>query len=133
MKHLFLSCAYLAALVSAAPPQPASQNTGDANAPPPKTMDDVAPVIKPVKIIDVEPLIRPGAKRQLVRFGPFTLPAAKVQKLPFNSWYRAENHFSLLRRRELDTAMEENQGIQESWAEAVASQTSIQCHCSKET
>jgi hypothetical protein len=84
MKHILLSCACLAALAAAAPSRlappsaPAPPNTQNAEAAPPKTMDDVAPVIKPAVIVNAEPVIRQGAKRQLVRYGPFVLPAAKV-------------------------------------------------------
>jgi hypothetical protein len=85
MKHILLSCVYLAATVVAAPPQPVSPNPKDASAPPPKTMDEVAPVIRPAQIIDVNPMIRPNAKRQLVRYGPFVLPAPKVRKT-FLQW-----------------------------------------------
>jgi hypothetical protein len=34
-------------------------------------------VEKPTKIINTTPRVRQDAKRQLIRFGPFTLPAAK--------------------------------------------------------
>ena len=34
-------------------------------------------VEKPGTVIDIKPRVRQDAKRQLIRFGPFTLPAAK--------------------------------------------------------
>jgi hypothetical protein len=45
---------------------------------PPKTFDQLAPVIKVASVKEVTPLIRSDAKRQLIRFGPWEVPAAKV-------------------------------------------------------
>lgn len=39
------------------------------------------PAIDPL-IIQAKPLLRPDAKRQLLRFGPFTLPAYSVYPFP---------------------------------------------------
>jgi hypothetical protein len=49
---------------------------------PPKTFDELAPAIKPAGVKDAKPLIRPDAKRQLIRFGPWDVPAAKVGCYP---------------------------------------------------
>jgi hypothetical protein len=46
----------------------------------PKTYEELAPVIQPAAVINEKPLIKPSAKRQLVRYGPFDLPALKVCK-----------------------------------------------------
>jgi hypothetical protein len=61
----------LAIGVAAAPQAPPSKAK-------PKTYDELAPVIHPAAVIDEKPLIKSNAKRQLVRYGPFDLPALKV-------------------------------------------------------
>lgn len=88
MKSVFLSVSCLAALGAAAPahahavvdvalptftPRPLFPKSH-------KEMDKIAPFIKPAVVVDAEPLIRPAARRQQVRFGPFNLPAHKVDK-----------------------------------------------------
>jgi hypothetical protein len=80
MKFNILSFA-LAASVAALPVNEISQETkiDDATKPPLKTMEQLAPRIEPAVIVDVEPLLRAGAKRQLVRYGPFLMPASKVR------------------------------------------------------
>jgi hypothetical protein len=35
------------------------------------------PVAKPISLKDVKPEVRPDAKRQIVRYGPFNLPGLK--------------------------------------------------------
>jgi hypothetical protein len=45
---------------------------------PPKSLEQVAPPMKPLRVIEDEPLIRPDSKRTKVIFGPFVLPGAKV-------------------------------------------------------
>jgi hypothetical protein len=55
-------------------------NVDEASKPPLKTMEELAPKIEPFVTVDVQPLLRPGAKRQLVRYGPFVMPASKVRE-----------------------------------------------------
>jgi len=53
------------------------------------TLDEKAPPTKPAQRIPAEPVIPKGAKRELIQFGPFTLPVSKVWRLHFmatNSW-----------------------------------------------
>jgi hypothetical protein len=50
-------------------------------------LEDLVPMLKgekmgPAKTIDVPPRVKPTAKRQQVRFGPFTLPPQKVCTTP---------------------------------------------------
>jgi hypothetical protein len=42
-------------------------------------LERVAPNIKPVSVINEKPRLRPEALRKRIRFGPYTLPAAKVR------------------------------------------------------
>jgi hypothetical protein len=41
-------------------------------------IEKVAKPMTPSKVLDAEPRIRPNASRKKFRFGPFTLPPAKV-------------------------------------------------------
>jgi hypothetical protein len=64
-----LTVAWIARPSVAYPQKPAS-----------KTLDELAPFIKVQSVRDDKPVIRPSAKRQLLRFGPWDLPAAKVSE-----------------------------------------------------
>jgi len=75
----FLTSAILVAAVAATP----MSQVKPASGPDSKTMDELAPLIKPSTMIDVEPITRKTAKRQLIRFGPFNLPAAQVRVVLF--------------------------------------------------
>jgi hypothetical protein len=48
---------------------------------PPKTLQEVAPLMKPSKVISDKPLIRSTAKRSKALFGPFVIPASKVRTM----------------------------------------------------
>jgi len=45
-----------------------------------KTLEELAPFIKPAKVIDFPPEIRQTAKRQIIQYGPFEIPALKVRR-----------------------------------------------------
>lgn len=75
---LFAASTAGAALVSRqAPPGPANgpgTAAGIAG-----LFNNVGGSVKPIKVEDVKPLIRPTAKRIQIRYGPFVLPASKVR------------------------------------------------------
>jgi hypothetical protein len=84
MRLNLLSIPLLATSIAALPVDDFSPEANvDETRPPLKTMAQLAPKIKPAVIVDVEPLIRAGAKRQLVRYGPFNMPASKVRNTLF--------------------------------------------------
>jgi hypothetical protein len=45
----------------------------------PKTVEEAAPIIKAANRISQKPVLRESATRELVRFGPFTLPPMNVR------------------------------------------------------
>lgn len=86
-----LLAAYIAALPLATTVAPMSNVFGSDPVPrtwgpfesskePLKTMEQLAPKLTPFVIVDVEPQLRPTAKRQLVRYGPFVMPASKASQ-----------------------------------------------------
>lgn len=84
MRLNLLSIPLLATSVAALPVNDfAPEANVDESKPPLKTMAQLAPKIEPSVMVDVEPLIRAGAKRQLVRYGPFLMPASKVRNILF--------------------------------------------------
>jgi hypothetical protein len=73
MKIFVLTSLMLAASVTAAPSFQKRQQK-----PSPKNLEEIAPPMKAFAVVDEKPITRETAKRQLVRYGPFSLPAAKV-------------------------------------------------------
>lgn len=69
-----------AAVIFGAEAEPKTWNPLGSSRPPLKTMEQLAPKLEPHTIVDVEPQLRPSAKRQLVRYGPFIMPASKVRR-----------------------------------------------------
>jgi hypothetical protein len=67
------------AIMVLALPQNAAPSTA-ASAPKPieKSIEQLAPPMKAAKVIEQKPVLRPNAKRSLIQFGPFTLPASDV-------------------------------------------------------
>ena len=47
------------------------------------SLEQLAPAVRPFKVIDSKPEVRQNAKRQLFRFGPYELPGSKVGILAF--------------------------------------------------
>ena len=47
--------------------------------PVPSDFEVVAPNVKPARIIDLPSAARSGSTRKILRYGPFTIPAAKVR------------------------------------------------------
>jgi hypothetical protein len=68
-QHLLCTAA-LSTIVLAFPQQAA----------PAKTLEQLAPFIKAASITEAKPLVRPTAKRQLVRYGPWDLPGVLVNR-----------------------------------------------------
>lgn len=49
------------------------------NSPKGKSLDELASFIMPAKVVDAAPEIRSTAKRQIVQYGPFEIPAYKAR------------------------------------------------------
>jgi len=75
MKSLILSAFLLSSIVSGAILE---VSLGKRYAQIPDLTSFMGAASKPTIVIDEKPQLRPHAKRQVLRFGPFTLPPLKV-------------------------------------------------------
>lgn len=83
MKSLFLSSILLSSTISGAIITPELLHKRMAQLPDLTAL--MGSATKPAVVLDQKPQLRPNAKRQILRFGPFTLPPLKVIDPPIQS------------------------------------------------